>query len=161
MIIWNRTGRRRPPVPLYRCDCWRESPEQECFGYDRLEAVLSDYITLTWIITRYIAGTLFVPCWKPGFGDDVTFFQIEFYQRQLKNTAVDWAPDLDVVYIVHSLYRVNRKSLRLYIQRAYCLYRRAYFSELLPSLPFRASGACCSIIIISAATGLGQSFTSA
>lgn len=59
-----------------------ECPEGECFGYDRLEAVLIEHIKSDFEHLRDVLLERFTShIERCDFGDDVTIFHVEFYQR--------------------------------------------------------------------------------
>lgn len=58
-----------------------ECPEGECFGYDRLEAVLVEHIKSDFEHLRDVLLERFTShIERCDFGDDVTIFHVEFYQ---------------------------------------------------------------------------------
>ncbi|MDD5036405.1 MAG: SpoIIE family protein phosphatase [Methylococcaceae bacterium] len=115
-----------------------ENGEQEPFGYDRLEALLSRYFDEE---PAYLGERLLEALrefsGKKQFADDVTVFCVEHHERriadpreQIANSADN---DLEVVRIAESFYRANQDRLIPRLSRQNLVFlAEQHFADLIP-----------------------------
>jgi serine phosphatase RsbU (regulator of sigma subunit) len=87
-----------------------ENPQGECFGYDRLEAILLEHIEDEPEVLRdKLLESFSEHVQRLDFNDDFTIFSVEFFERQhFDDKSVDAKDqDYELVRIVDSLYRNN------------------------------------------------------
>lgn len=115
-----------------------ENPSGECFGYDRLEAILSEYIESEPEELRdHLLESFSAHVESKDFKDDVTIFCVEFFERQHLTNKTDDIKDQDfeVVRIIDSLYRTHPDSFPVKIARQNLVFiADANFSDLVPEL---------------------------
>ncbi|MDD2724745.1 MAG: SpoIIE family protein phosphatase [Methylovulum sp.] len=118
-----------------------ECPAGECFGYERLEALLvsqadSDMPTLH----AKILSNLSSHTQRSTFGDDLTMFGVDYLEKTYDTgNTISSTPaqsqELDEVYIFDADYRVNPAPIAARINRQEVVFMAKHqFSDLIPNL---------------------------